>query len=203
MIALSSLAPAAGVSIPALMQAPPALRDTVVMIQDTAEGWAFWADTLMTVAGVILALAVIVGGLAAIPFARQAMRLLKNLNKFFSHVGKDLEPLIKQGHQMTEDLTYVTGAVRQDVTRLRQQIAGAQERLNHAAAEAEQRANEFNALLKVMQAEAEDLFIGTASTARGLRVSAETYRQLNARADSPPSEADSRRERSPSAEQHS
>ncbi|MDQ3556766.1 MAG: hypothetical protein M3409_08310 [Gemmatimonadota bacterium] len=172
-------------ALPALLLLQTGLRpDTVVTIQATPQGWALWVDTLTSIASVVIALALIVGGLAAIPIARQALRTFRNVNQLFAQVRGDLAPLIRHGHAVAENADYVSTAIRADVQRLSETIAGATQRLETGAAATETRIREFNALLQVVQREAEELFIDTASTVRGARAGAETFRAF--RAEPPP-----------------
>jgi hypothetical protein len=54
-------------------------------------------------------------------------------------------------------------------------IASANERVQQAVGLTEERLHEFNALLAVIQAEAEDVFVSTASTIRGARTGAAAF----------------------------
>lgn len=164
-----------------------ATRDTVVMVQATPTGWAFWADLLTSIATVVIALGLIGGGLAAIPLARLALSTLRQINRLLTQVQNDIAPLIKHGHAVTENLDYISTSVRMDVQRVSQTVASANQRVERVAAQAEQRINEFNALLKVMQEEAEDLFIDTAATVRGVQVGADVLRGF--RSEPEPDEA--------------
>jgi hypothetical protein len=59
--------------------------------------------------------------------------------------------------------------------RVNQTINAANQRLREAVDLTEQRMNEFNALLKVVQQEAEDTFVSTAAMVRGVRKGMETF----------------------------
>lgn len=164
--------PAVGV----LAQALPALPDTVITVAATPRGWAFWADTLTSIATIVIALALIVGVLAAIPLGLNALRALRTVNQLAAQVRGDVAPLIKHGHSAVENLDLIVASIRQNVQLLSQTVADANTRLDRAAAQAEERINDFNALLQVVQEEAEGLFIETAATVRGARVSADALR---------------------------
>jgi len=58
-------------------------------------------------------------------------------------------------------------------------IASANRRLNQAVALTENRMNEFNALLHVVQQEAEQAFVSTAAAVVGVRTGAATFGGLN------------------------
>ena len=67
-------------------------------------------------------------------------------------------------------------AVRVDVQQFNQTVALANERLTAAVKTAEQRLHELDALMRIVQREAEDAFVSTASTLRGVRAGATTLR---------------------------
>ena len=69
-------------------------------------------------------------------------------------------------------MNYITTSVRTDVQQVNATIAAANQRLQQAVALTETRLNEFNALLAVVQQEAETMFVATASTVRGVRTGA-------------------------------
>lgn len=184
---ISFLAPIPGTAAPWAMLAQVAVADTVVTIQATSTGWAFWVDMVTSVATIVIALALILGGIAAIPLGLNALRALRTVNQLAAQVRGDVAPLIKHGHAAVENLDQISGAVRVQVQRLTETVQGAQERLDRAATLAENRLNDFDALLRVVQEEAEELFIDTASTVHGARVGAETFRGFG-HADEPPPE---------------
>jgi hypothetical protein len=62
--------------------------------------------------------------------------------------------------------------VRTDVQQVNATIAAANQRLQQAIGMTEQRLAEFNALLEVVQQEAEQMFVSTAATVRGVRTGA-------------------------------
>lgn len=179
MTALANLTLLAAAAAPVLAQiSVPA--DTLVIVQASPTGWTFWLNTIISVATALIALGLIGGGLAAIPLARNLLRTLKNVNQLFAQVGRDIAPLIKHAHAVAENVNYISTAARSDVDRLQQTIDRLNGRLDRAAGRAEARVNDFNALMKVVQEEAEDIFIGTASTVRGVRVGADALTTFRA-----------------------
>lgn len=63
----------------------------------------------------------------------------------------------------------ISETLRQEVGKLSSSVTHLSEHLHQASYRMEERIEEFNALMEVVQAEAEDVFVDTASTARGLR----------------------------------
>lgn len=170
-------------SLAALVQSALAIPDTVITVSATPTGWKLWADTLTSIASVVIALVLIVGGIAAIPLGLNALKALRTVNSLAAQVRNDVAPLIKHGHAVAENLDYVSSMVRMDAQRLSQTVSRANQRLDHAAELAEKRIHDFNALLEVMQEEAEGFFIGTAAAGHGARATAERLRTFRAEAE--------------------
>jgi hypothetical protein len=84
----------------------------------------------------------------------------------------DLVPIVRHTSSIADDVNYITSSVRADMQKVNATIDEANERLHAAMAVTQQRMNEFNALLDVVQEEAESMFVATASTMRGVRTGA-------------------------------
>jgi hypothetical protein len=89
----------------------------------------------------------------------------------------DLAPAIHNVTAVTENVNFVSKTVKKDVEKLSASVTAATDRLKGAAAQAEQRVGEFNALIGVVQEEAEQLFITGASALRGVQAGADTFRR--------------------------
>lgn len=91
-------------------------------------------------------------------------------------VGRELErragPLLEKSSVVAGNLEYITAQIRTDVERLNDSVASLTSRLNQASDHMEDRIEEFNALMEVVQGEAEDVFLDTAATVRGIRAGA-------------------------------
>jgi hypothetical protein len=64
---------------------------------------------------------------------------------------------------------YITTSIRVDVQQVSQTVAAVNQRLQEAIESAEDRMKQLNALLDVVQEEAESAFVTTASTIRGVK----------------------------------
>lgn len=175
--------PAAGLgmsstALAVALQAAQVIPDTIVTIQATPTGWAFVANLLISIATVILAISIIIGGIIAVPTLWIARKVLRKLNLILGQVQTDVAPLIKHGHAVAENLNFISTSIRMDVEQLSQTVQGANQQLIRTAKLTEQRINEFNALMRVVQEEAEGLFINTASAIHGVQTGAETLRRL-------------------------
>jgi hypothetical protein len=159
-----------------LLQAQ-AVRDTVFVMQQPA-GWQQWVSAFAGIAQIVLALALLSVGLGVLFAARRVRLLIATVEAHGQKLRVDLAPAIHNLTTVSDHAAWVTRRVRGDVERLSQGVNAATERLKDAAEAAEHRVGEFNALLGVVQEEAESLFIGGAATVRGVRAGADTFRRF-------------------------
>ena len=155
-------------------QVAPALPDTIVTKQVAVEQGAF-----AKVAGVaqgLMTIAILVLTVALVPAAWNFRKSYKRVNELIDRFYGDIGPLVRNANTVADNVNYITTAIRVDVQQFNQTVALANERLTVAVRTAEQRLNELDALMRVVQREAEDAFISTASTLRGVRAGATTLR---------------------------
>ena len=155
----------------ALAQAA-AVADTVVTIAASPTGVQRWIDWLTSIASVVIALALIALSVALIPAAWNSRKIYKRINEVLEGTNDRTRPIFKHAEAAADNVNYITSAIRQDVEQFKQTLDTAQLRLNRASEQMQERIDHFNALLRVVQEEAEDLFIDTASTVRGVRAGA-------------------------------
>lgn len=125
----------------------------------------------------IIALALWIGLTVGIIFA--LVRALPALRRFDDMVGRiakllgvaegRLEPVLDHLEDATEDVRFVTASLRMDVENVGRAVERATDSVEEILAMAEERAAEINGLLAVVQEEAEDTFLSTASVLRALR----------------------------------
>lgn len=77
--------------------------------------------------------------------------------------------LMDRARSIAGNLEHVSRSVKNESERMTASVARLSGRLQQASNRMEERIEEFNALLEVIQGEAEDVFIDTASTVRGVR----------------------------------
>ena len=148
-----------------LVQAVP--RDTVVTVM-ARDG----LTTAVDVATVALAVALLVGVLAVVALVLALRRGVLQLKDLASRLEKD--PILRRTQNVVENVESITSSLRQDVARLSSSVDHLSGRLDQAADRMEERIEDFNALLEVVQEEAEDVFVRTASKVRGVRAAAES-----------------------------
>jgi methyl-accepting chemotaxis protein len=125
------------------------------------------------VAVILMALSVAGSLTWAVFFLRRRLAALEGAvrsasDRFVDRAG----PLIDRSRDVADNIEFITRAVRTDVEHLNASVRALTERLNHASDRMEERIEEFNALIEVVQSEAEEIFIDTASTVRGVTAGA-------------------------------
>lgn len=147
------------------------------------------ADTIYTVpvrSGLTIAaqIALVIIATVFLGIAVWLALLLRNLQKLTRSVGslgdrmmERARPILDSGKGTAENVEFISSVVRRDVEELNETVQRLSGRLREASEQMEERIDAFNALLEVVQDEAEDLFLGTAATARGVR---EGVRRLGA-----------------------
>lgn len=157
-----------------LLQQGAALPDTFVMRTITDEPGVF--EQISSVARAVMTLALLVLTVALVPAAWNFRKSHRRINKLLDQVYGDIHPIMRHASTIADNANYISTSIRVDVQQVNQTIASANQRLREAVATTERRLQEFNALLAVVQREAEDVFVSTASTVRGVRTGASVFR---------------------------
>lgn len=158
-----------------LFQLQQAAVDTQVVRMVQAERG--WFGTVTGVASGVMTLTLLALTIVLAPAAWNFRKSHKKFSELLDRVYGDINPIVRHLSTIADNVDYITTSIRVDVQQVNQTIAAANQRLNHAVALVEQRLNEFNALIRVVQQEAEDTFVSTASTVRGVREGAATFRR--------------------------
>ena len=128
-----------------------------------------WVDVAADVATIVIALAIIVIGLVAIYGALKVRGMIKRIRG-------DFDPAIRNLTAASEQAKSISGTLRKNVDELSGTVTQTNDKVRRATEAAEARLAELNALLGVVQREAEDLFVRTASAVRGVQVGAGALR---------------------------
>jgi hypothetical protein len=124
---------------------------------------------VIAVAAVVMALAMVafvaIGVTIGLKLQRSEAAMAASLVRLRSQIA----PLIENAITVSENLKYISGSLRGDVRRIASTVSSTNERVHQAVSATERRLKDFNALLSVVQDEAEDLFVATASTVEGVR----------------------------------
>jgi uncharacterized protein YoxC len=150
-----------------LIQAAHVLPDTLVTKQVPAAVGTF--EKITSVASGLMTIALLVLAVGLVPAAWNFRKTYKKVNDLIDRVYGDVAPLVRSASIVTEDTREIVAIVKGDVRQVQQTVAAANARLLKAVKEAEARLDEFNALIEVVQDEAENAFVNTASTVHGVR----------------------------------
>ena len=148
--------------------------DTVLVKQVVAE--PSWWDRVTSIASGLVSISILVLTFALVPAAWNFRQSYKKISNLLDKVYADINPITRHASNIADNVDYITTSVRVDVQQVNRTIAAANERLQDAVAMTEQRLNDFNAFLEVVQSEAEDVFVASASTLHGMRSGAAAYR---------------------------
>ena len=96
------------------------------------------------------------------------------LKKLLRSLQQHVQPVTDRARVAAENAEYITALVRQDVQKVRASVSGLSDRLGEASERMEERVEEFNALMDVVQGEAEAVLLDTAAIVRGVRAGART-----------------------------
>lgn len=156
---------------------PVTLLGTIpgVLIQTTRTAW--WASTMADIATIVIAVMLVVVAVVIVPSAFSAGRIYRRINGLVDQLHSDTTPILLHVRDITDNLNYISASIRDDVESFKSTIQLTQARLDNAAAMTEKRIGDFNALLEVVQQEAESLFVDTASTIRGVKAGTRTLRE--------------------------
>jgi len=157
-----------------LLQGVAALPDTIVTKQVAVEQGVF--EKISGVAQGLMTISILVLTVVLVPAAWNFRNSYKKVNELIDRFYGDIGPLVRNANTIADNVNYITTSLRVDVQQFNQTVALANERLTAAVKSAERRLNELDALMRVVQREAEDTFISTASTLRGVRAGATTLR---------------------------
>lgn len=100
--------------------------------------------------------------------------LLLQIRKLLAGMQKHLQPVADRARTAAENVEYISAVVRTDIQKVNDSVTRITSRLNDASDHMEDRIAEFNALMQVVQGEAEDIFLDTAAAAHGVRAGART-----------------------------
>jgi uncharacterized protein YoxC len=159
-----------------LLQQAATLPDTVIMKTVAVERG--WFETVTGIASGVLALTLLGLTVVLAPAAWSFWRTFRKVRTLLDQVYADVHPLTRHASNIADNLDYITTSIRHDVQQVNATIASANRRLQEAVDLTENRINEFNALLHVVQQEAEGAFVSTAAAVAGVRTGAATFSGL-------------------------
>ncbi len=147
--------------------------DTQIVRQVTADPGLFQKVT--SVASGLMTISILVLTVALVPAAWNFRKSYAKINDLLDRIYGDVNPIMRHASAIADNVNYITTSLRADVQQVNQTLTTANQRVLQAVKVTEKRLQEFNALLGVVQEEAEDTFVSTASVVRGVRSGAQRY----------------------------
>jgi len=118
---------------------------------------------------IVLSLTILVGIFSFVPTLRRLDNLVARLDEAVKESEGRLGPVMEHLGRSADNLDYVTTALRSDVEQMGETVERAADSAHRLLTLAEERASEINGFLEVVQEEAEETFLSTASVLRALR----------------------------------
>jgi uncharacterized protein YoxC len=150
-----------------LLQAVATLPDTIITKQVVTDPGLF--QKITTYASGLASIALLVLAVALVPAAWNFRKSYGKISDMMDRIYGDINPIMRHASTIADNVNYISTSVRVDVQKVSQTVASANQRLMASVELAEDRIKELNALLAVVQEEAESAFVSTASTIRGVR----------------------------------
>ncbi|MDQ2932476.1 MAG: DUF948 domain-containing protein [Gemmatimonadota bacterium] len=164
-----------------LLQGATALAETTYTKSVTAgPAWYTTLNQIIGAASVIVFLVLMVMLIPAV------VKFRKTANKFESvldHIERSIEPVTKHASNIAGNIDYISTSIRADVQAIRKTLLTANEGIRDVVDASERRLHELGAVLRLVQEEAENAFVSTASTVRGVRAGAAAFREDGARVE--------------------
>jgi uncharacterized protein YoxC len=150
-----------------LQQVARALPDTIYTKQVVVEP-GLW-EKITSIASGVMTFTVIILTVALVPAAWNFRKSYKKVSDMLDKIYGDVNPLMRHASAIADNVDYISTSIRVDVQQVSQTVAAVNQRLQEALESAEDRMKQLNALLDVVQEEAESAFVTTASTIRGMK----------------------------------
>jgi uncharacterized protein YoxC len=114
--------------------------------------------------------------IALIPLLVVVMKLVRRLTRLMEHVQGEVRPIAQHAAAIADNVNYISTAVRADVQRVSDTVTAANRRVNEVIDTAEDRVRELQAVIDVVQEEAQETMISAAAAMRGMRAGAAAFR---------------------------
>ena len=119
-----------------------------------------------------LVVLVFVGIVVLLVFLFRLDRHARRLVRIARQMEERSRPMLERAAAVADNLNSITRPLRDEALHLTGSVRALSDRLRQASAHLETRIDEFNALLEVVQTEAEETFLKVASAVRGVGVGA-------------------------------
>ncbi len=142
--------------------------------------------TILAIAAIVIGLGFVGIAIANLAILRSVSRAVRAVEQQVARLGPRAEPLIDNVSRLAVDARGVTGRIRTGVDDLMSTIDDLNRSLREAGEAGRERVREFAAVLDIVKAEAEEILLDSAATARGIHATAEALRGSSSPARRPP-----------------
>jgi uncharacterized protein YoxC len=162
-----------------LLQAATATAETT-FTKPVTTGPA-WYTTLNQVIGAASVIVFLVLMVILIPAVVKFRRTASKFEAVLDHIERSIDPVTKHAANIANNIDYISSSIRADVQAIRKTLLVANDGIRDVVDASERRLHELGAVLRLVQEEAENAFVSTASTVRGVRAGAAAFREDGAR----------------------
>ena len=132
-----------------------------------------WSQIIMAAGMVIVTLTILASGVAAFLLFRSVRKLIATVEAQSKVLLPRAEPLLTAASKLASDATTLSASVKERVEEVLETVKDANGRIRELVTETEGRVREFGAVMDVVQAEAKEIMLDAAATARGVHTTAE------------------------------
>ncbi len=140
-----------------------------------------WSQVVMAAGMVVVTLTILASGVAAFLLFRSVRKLIATVEAQAKVLMPKAEPLLTSASKVASDATTMSAAVKERVDEVLETVKDVNGRLRELVSETESRVREFGAVMDVVQAEAKEIMLDAAATARGVHTTAEALQAVRPR----------------------
>ncbi|HEY8794812.1 MAG TPA: DUF948 domain-containing protein [Gemmatimonadaceae bacterium] len=141
---------------------------------------AGWVAILLQIAGALSSLFFLALMILLLPAVFRLRKTAAKLDAVLDHIERSIDPITKHASRIADNIDYISTSIRADVQAIRKTLLVANDGIRDVIDSSERRLHELGAVLRVVQEEAEQAFVSTASTVRGVRAGAAAFRDEGA-----------------------
>lgn len=130
---------------------------------------------------IILCLALLAGLVYVFPLVRQLQNALDRLERILARSEEHVDPIMSHLERSVDNADYITTAIRADLEAVGDTVERASRSTRRILEMAEERARQINGFLEVVQEEAEETFLSTASALRAFRSAKKKFTEKGGR----------------------
>ncbi|MEP7085869.1 MAG: hypothetical protein ABI884_00930 [Gemmatimonadota bacterium] len=139
-----------------------------------------WYTTLNQIISAASVLVFFVLMLVLIPTVIRFRGTARKFEKVLDEIHSSINPVTKHAANIADNIDYISTSIRADVQAIRTTLLIANDGIRNVVDSSERRIHELGAVLRLVQEEAEQAFVSTASTVRGVRAGAAAFREDDA-----------------------